>query len=350
MLLPQAAFLLGTLFQVPPDDRLEWRVERFVAGDESERDAIRKAGPSAMRLLRSSRPNPRVSPLLREIRFAAASIDDQRVATRLSKVQPKAGADPGTFLEALGILLGEEVPWSLELLEFSAIATRPVAWPKAVSGLDVLEDLCEQVKVDFAFHRGGVRIAAADRLWPPPPPRTRFLTEEEARQAEALVSLLGAESPAQRDRATAELRKYGPTLLPLLEAHAAGTDLELSSRCKSLAAELRQTGPPPPKKVCIATRSTHASTRIGDPDFAITTLMGPSMTFFRLASPSGPMQEITVAADRGVMESQLKGSGLKVTLTGRVLALGQDGTGVRADEVVIDVTEETFVCKGHLGV
>ncbi|HVR87899.1 MAG TPA: hypothetical protein VMU54_26510 [Planctomycetota bacterium] len=350
MLLPPVALLLATLLQVPPDDHLEWRVDRWVAGDDAQLPAIRTAGPSAMRLLRPYRSTPKVDSLLREIRLAAAQVEDRKIATQLTELRPDGHAEHRTFLDALAALMGDELPWSLDLLDFSTIVTRPVAWPKSASGLDVLEDLCGQAKVEFAFQGGSVRIGAADRLWPAPPPRTRFLSEEEIRRADSLVPLLGAESPIQRDRATAELRRFGPPLIPLLEAHAAGPDLELSSRCKALATELRPSSPPPLKKICVATWSPQASTRLADPELAITTLTGPSMRFFRRDSQSGQLQEITVAADRAVMESKLKGSGLKVTLTGRVLALGPDGTGIRADEVVIDAMNETFASKGHLAI
>src|SRR5579859_1296191 len=231
MVLVPLAVLVAGLLQAPQEESLEWRVERYLAGDETQIRFLRAAGPSAMRVLGSHRPNPKATSLMREIRRTAATAEDQEIEKQLSRLRPTSELDRLSFLNAVVAVLGKEIPWSLELLELEGIGTRPVAWTKQSSGLDILEDLCGQAKVDFAFRGGMVKIAASDRLWPAPAPRTRLLSEEETARAIALISLLGSESPVKRDEATLELRKYGPPLLPLLEASAAGSDLELSSRC-----------------------------------------------------------------------------------------------------------------------
>ena len=96
-----------------------------------------------------------------------------------------------------------------------------------------------QAKVDFAFLYGLVLIASPERLWPPSPPRTRPLTEGGKARAKTIVPRLGAESPDDRDRAAAELRQFGPPVIPILEAGAGDPDPEISGRCKVLAAEMR---------------------------------------------------------------------------------------------------------------
>jgi len=348
--LVEAAVLTAVLLQVPQDESLECRVERYAAGDEAQIQPLRAAGPSAMRVLGSYRTNSRVTSFMRELRRATASAEDREIEKVLSRRTPKTESDHPGFLKAVVAVMGNEIPWSLELLEFERIGCRPVTWPKETSGLDVLEDLCRQAKVDFAFRGGMVKIAPGDRLWPAPAPRTRLLTEEEIRRAQLLISLLGAESPVKRYEATLELRKYGPPLIPLLEESTAGADLELSSRCKRLAAELRPSAPPTPKKICMITRSKHGLSWNGDPATTFTSYDRPAMTFYRTAMKEGPIQEVTMTADRGEMETKITGGGIKVTLTGNVLALGPDGAEVRADEAVIDMLEESLVLRGKISI
>lgn len=241
--MPMLALLVAALVQAPDDDSLERRVERFVAGDDMQAAAIRSAGPGALSLLRPHRANLKVNDLIREIRQISASPEDRKMARLLAALKSKLETEKAPLVEAVDQALGKGIPWTFDPLEFESIAAREVARPREGSGVDVLEDLCSQAKVDFAFRYGIVLIAAPERLWPPPPLRSRPLTADETKRATSLIAKLGAESPDERDRAAAELRKLGSPILPLLEAGAADKDTEVSGRCRGLASELR---PPPP--------------------------------------------------------------------------------------------------------
>jgi hypothetical protein len=202
-----------------------------------------------MSLLRTHRSNLKANDVMREIRQAAAAAEDRPIARRLADLKPKLDAGKTPFLDAVESALGGDFRWTVDPRAFDAVVTCEVTPPKEGSGLDVLEELCAQAKVDFAYLYGIILIAAPERLWPPPPPRSRPLNAGEKARAKSLLAKLGSESPDERDKAAAELRRFGPPVLPLLEAGASDPDAEVAARCRSLTDALcpcpaRVFGPP----------------------------------------------------------------------------------------------------------
>lgn len=219
---------------------LEERVARYLQGDDAQRSHILAEAAKAMYFLRPHRGKARADALIREVRSAAAAPANRKTGELLAGAKyAYPDEDKMTLDVAMSAVITDDLRFSFDPQAYEALAQRKVSMPKAGTALEVLESLCVQAETDFAFLYGIVLVASPERLWPHPSPRNRPLTEEERARAQALLPKLGAEAFNDRDRATADLRKFGPPVIPVLEAGATHRDPEISSRCRDLIAELK---------------------------------------------------------------------------------------------------------------
>jgi len=214
-----ALLLLIAATQGFPEEQSSNWVDRLVAGEDVSAE-IKALGTSAIKRLSVRRAEPRVRDLIRSLREGAASEEDRKLSTHLAGRTATLDGRKITFGQAVGALSCDPVRFAIDPRELQVIFEAEVVPPKSGNSLEILEEICAQTGTDFAFLYGIVLVARPDRLWPAPPPPEKPLPDDVKARAKDLIARLGSESPEDRDRAAAELKKLGPPVLPVLEAGA----------------------------------------------------------------------------------------------------------------------------------
>jgi hypothetical protein len=338
-----AALALAVLLQASPDESLNRRVDRFVAGDDTQGESIRAAGLPAMRLLFPLRSKPGVKRLMREIRQAGTSVDDQQQAQRLAKAQPSLGGEDRPFLSALVAVMGEEVRWGVHLPELDRVSRLRVRWDRDGFRLEALEELCGAATLDFAFRGGMVLIAAPEYLWPLPPAASPLAAEDEER-VKTLIVRLGLDSPAEREKAERELRSYGAPIAPFLVEPATRGEPEVRMRCHRLLADL-QAPPPAPPQMFLMIACRQARSWEDGPE-CVCEQTSPTITLLPKAPTGERFEGIQLSGDSGLLRGPRSGGRERITLKGNVAVQGPGGLLLRADEVVVDLVNQTLTCRG----
>lgn len=104
-----------------------------------------------------------------------------------------------------------------------------------------LDHLLSEHHLEYDFRHGVLFIAPADRLWssPPDPTPPVPLGEAKIKEARDWISRLASDKPEERDRVHSQLKKLGPSVIPILEEGLRAADPEAAARCRSLIDELR---------------------------------------------------------------------------------------------------------------
>jgi len=104
-----------------------------------------------------------------------------------------------------------------------------------------LDGLLIEHHLEYDFRHGVLFISPADRLWsaPPDPTPPVPLGEAKIKEARDWISRLASDKPEERDRAHSELKKLGPSVIPVLEEGTRAADSEAAARCRALMDDLR---------------------------------------------------------------------------------------------------------------
>lgn len=239
------AFILIAILQAPAaqDPSIEDRIEAFLKGDEASRTVLLKLGAYAIRPLQKAREKDpkKIDALVYELKKAAAHPKGSSAAGALdAKItfRMKDAEFPGmmnSLLEATGL------PLFFDQLEGPGVKPATVNLelengPKR----ELLDQICRQTGLDYGFFHNMIVVSRPDRLWPAgPPPKAAELRGDDLARARKLVEKLGDDAIEARESATRDLLKFGPSVIPVLEANLGRKEAEIVTRCSSMIEKLR---------------------------------------------------------------------------------------------------------------
>lgn len=234
-----ASLALLTLPQVaeaqdPRQKELADSIEKYIKGDDGERPTILSAGILAMRPLRERRREARARDVLEELRLAIASPDDRRAAKKFSVNGSIQGKSLNECVAVIGF--STDVPI---LVDPADTETGARVVNIQLRGERPIAAVCEQLDIDFAYLYGAIVLAKTSRLWPTELPGLPPLDPRDRQSAVDLIPKLGAGAVAEREQASKELKKLGPSIIPVLAQGAGDRDPEVAARCRDLINLLR---------------------------------------------------------------------------------------------------------------
>ena len=161
--------LLAVLAQAAAQEpTLDDRIAAFIRGDAGARDAVMKAGPSAIAPLRKAREKAagKIDTLIFEIKKAAAWPRNPEAATALqaSLKMSMKNATVDVVLQYMAEITSVMIvdltggKPDLKGTASSVETADSLAW-------DILDGLCRTAGVDYGFFHGAVVIASPERLW-----------------------------------------------------------------------------------------------------------------------------------------------------------------------------------------
>jgi hypothetical protein len=219
-------------------------IKKALDGDDDAIKALRSRGPGVLRPLSEARlkagetkGSGAVADLVLELKQAFQP-ESAELFGKIEKIRITAdfaNADLPSVLDYLQEITGLNV------------ALDPAVDPGAVTFMlnnvsvrrigDVIS-LAAGVEFDVRF--GVIYVSTPERLWgamkeeKAPAP----LTDDQVKVAERLIRALSTESLEERDKAVAELLKFGRAAIPVLEARTKDADKEIAARCKALIEQL----------------------------------------------------------------------------------------------------------------
>lgn len=222
------------------DQTLEQTIDSFLKGDEAARAELVKQGAYAIRPLQKVRDqNPqRIQGLLREIkkRVAYPALDPALGTVRSSMTLSVNLGGRSDLSPLVQVLSRMEVPCFSDRFEAARLANSRIV-VRNLGGIEIIEEICRQTGLDYAYFHGTVVIGMPERLWPVRGAKAAELDDAGRAKAKTLVEQLGNESIEVRENATRELIQLGSGVASLLRDHLDRDDAEIASRC---AAVLKQ--------------------------------------------------------------------------------------------------------------
>ena len=228
------------------------RVESFLKGDKKAsargREALFKMGPDALsRLVFIRDRNPgavrinALNTLIFAIKEGYSGEEGRKIFSKVRQIKITIDMQNAP-LQAVMDYIREISGLSIMLDPLLDAANLAVSLKSNdISLKECLRILCQKSSIEYEFRSGILFFARPDRLWRNPTPekeKEKPISEEEVAIARACITLLSSDSFAERDRASAQLRRMGKGVLPILREAIRKNDADLTLRCRLVIGEI----------------------------------------------------------------------------------------------------------------
>jgi hypothetical protein len=228
-----AVWLSLALLQTPT---VEDQIAAFLKGDAGARADLVRRGVYALRPLiaaRELKADDKLNALITELKRDAAQPRPARFDADFNRgTRGCSGLLNAHMVHSLG---RDFIPLFLDHASLPKAKTTAIRVDNATSSLALVEEICRQTGLDYAYYHNHIVIGAPERLWPlPPASKTGELTRDQQERATRLVEQLNDELIESREAASRELYNLGPAAIPILQLGARRAEAEIVARCRHL--------------------------------------------------------------------------------------------------------------------